>query len=343
MNYATLLEAYNEESFVKKSKKKQNNSIENDKIHIDEYKKEFNHCEPLQPPHYKIPLSNKSVDEYNKAYETFLKERKINELHNSSNLENVVISNPNDNTTSNKNNKNNINIYENYDKIKFEEIDEIEPYIDEDLENYLNINDFKNSSYEVNDYICGDNYKQDYMNKEYDLKTQDSLKFDKKDYAKVPIKNKVEYNEIGKYSPLLDNRNYHRHSSLEERQRPYNYQNRNIDDITEYPIREKELTRKHRKDDVVNELIQENEMLKKKLYENGNNDVNIDTFKNSVNKNEVNSFYKNLINIGIFILIGIFLIFLIDLLTELALHKGMKQTVDILTPLLEELKTLRNK
>jgi hypothetical protein len=85
-------------------------------------------------------------------------------------------------------------------------------------------------------------------------------------------------------------------------------------------------------------------MLKQKLNQQ-NSDVKIDTFTNSVNlnNNEVNTFYKNLINIGIFILIGVFLIFLIDLLTELALHKGMKQTVEILAPLLEELKTLRNR
>ena len=345
MNYATLLEAYQEESFSKKGKKKTNIPVENDKINVEEYKKDFNHCEPLQPPHYKLPLSNKSIDEYNKAYETFLRERKINELHKSNNQENVIISNPNDNKA---NNKNNINIYENYDKIKLEQIDDIEPYIDEDLENYLNINDFKNSSYEVNDYVCGDTYKQDFMNKEYDLKTQDSLKFDKKDYGKIPRKNKVEYNEIANYSPLLETRNYHsppsQYSEPMYKQRPRTYENRYQDDITEYPMMEREFNKTYKSNNIVNELKYENEMLKQKLNQQ-NTDVKIDTFTNSVNlnNNEVNTFYKNLINIGIFILIGVFLIFLIDLLTELALHKGMKQTVEILAPLLEELKTLRNR
>ena len=60
-------------------------------------------------------------------------------------------------------------------------------------------------------------------------------------------------------------------------------------------------------------------------------------------KNPINDFYKNIINIGLFILIGVFIIFLLDLLTELALHKGMKQTVEVLIPLLEELKSLKDK
>ena len=64
---------------------------------------------------------------------------------------------------------------------------------------------------------------------------------------------------------------------------------------------------------------------------------------NNNNKKSINNFYKSMINIGLFILIGIFIIFLLDLLIELALHKGMKQTVNILAPLLEELKTLRKR
>ena len=74
------------------------------------------------------------------------------------------------------------------------------------------------------------------------------------------------------------------------------------------------------------------------------NIINKEGYKNFNNEQDYSKyFYKNLINILLFIFIGILLIYLLDLLTELALHKGMKQTVEILAPLLEELKTLRNR
>ena len=38
---------------------------------------------------------------------------------------------------------------------------------------------------------------------------------------------------------------------------------------------------------------------------------------------------------------GIFIIYLLDLLIELSLNKGMKKTLDTLLPLLEELKELK--
>ena len=63
--------------------------------------------------------------------------------------------------------------------------------------------------------------------------------------------------------------------------------------------------------------------------------------ENYDNFNKTNNFYKTLINIAIFILIGIFIIYLLDLLTELALNRGMKRTLDTLLPLLEELKELK--
>lgn len=46
-------------------------------------------------------------------------------------------------------------------------------------------------------------------------------------------------------------------------------------------------------------------------------------------------FYKNLINIGLFILIGIMIIFLCDQITEIAINIGMKKTVAILEPYLQ--------
>jgi len=70
---------------------------------------------------------------------------------------------------------------------------------------------------------------------------------------------------------------------------------------------------------------------------------NVETYQNYYNyqNQQNNNFYKTLINIAIFILIGIFIIYLLDLLCELSLNKGMKKTLDTVLPLLEELKELK--
>ena len=48
-----------------------------------------------------------------------------------------------------------------------------------------------------------------------------------------------------------------------------------------------------------------------------------------------------MINIGLFIFIGIFIIFVLDQITELAVHIGMKKTLDTLLPILEDLKNIK--
>ena len=181
MNYATLLEAYNVDSFKKKKKERTTPEPEiMNNISIDEYQKEFNHCEPLQPPHYKLPISEGALENYNNAYQVFLKERKINEYNNKNNITPTQFPN------NNNNNKHNINIYENYDKIKLENVKEIEPYYDEELDNYLNYNDFKSINYNYKN-MCEDDIKNELMRKNHKLKTQDTL-LNSDDYILVPKK-----------------------------------------------------------------------------------------------------------------------------------------------------------
>lgn len=77
----------------------------------------------------------------------------------------------------------------------------------------------------------------------------------------------------------------------------------------------------------------------KRIIANDVNDVNNDN-KNikgspeNVNiSNQYNDiFYKNFINIGLFILVGILIIFLCDQITEIAISIGMKKTFQILEP-----------
>ena len=172
MNFATILEAYGSDSIEKNKKKKKDNIVIDNNIdnntnnneqdlnyQIHEYKKDFEHCEPIQPPHYKLPISENVLKNYNNAYQNFLKDRKVSEYKNNNDkLKNNTISLNN----SNINNKNKINIYENYDKIRLENVDNIEPYFDEELDNYLNVNDFTEPSFNNKHE---DNLRHDYMNK----------------------------------------------------------------------------------------------------------------------------------------------------------------------------------
>lgn len=64
-------------------------------------------------------------------------------------------------------------------------------------------------------------------------------------------------------------------------------------------------------------------------------------FSESSTKKDI--FYKNLINIGLFALIGILIIFLCDQITEIAINIGMKKTVYILEPFLQELQLRKDR
>ena len=359
MNYASIIDAYGTEtlSHVSKKKKKKEqpdidydneNEIENYKI--EEYKKDFSeHCEPLQPPHYKLPISDKVMKNYNNAYQVFLKDRKINQLNdkNNNNNNNNTLNVP---VPSNKNNKHTINIYDNYNKIRLEDIKEIEPYYDEDLDNYLNINEFNSSAYEYDD-TYQDEIKNELMKKNYDLKTQEPLKFNADDYILIPkkkLKSRNKYNtklQPEKYrGHHYDNTNYNDNET--ESETDINIDSDNESENNEY---------NEYNDDITHPPIIENFKRKKKEKFRNNNSRVLESFRNNnsrvlesynpdfLKKNPINNFYKNIINIGLFILIGVFIIFLLDLLTELALHKGMKQTVEVLIPLLEELKALKEK
>ena len=188
MNYATLAEAFNVETFDKKKKKKEKSEDNND-INIEEYKKDFSHCEPIQPPHFKLPVSGKAMEKYNDAYQVFLKDRKINENKNYN--KNDIINTVNNNSNS----KSSINLYENYDKIKNDKIDSIQPYYDEDLDNYLNLSDFNNNNVQMQK-ICDDDYKKTLMNYDYNLRTQDTFNHNKDDYVLVSKKDLMEFNKI---------------------------------------------------------------------------------------------------------------------------------------------------
>lgn len=55
-------------------------------------------------------------------------------------------------------------------------------------------------------------------------------------------------------------------------------------------------------------------------------------------KHNENHSYKNYINIGLFVLVGLLIIFICDQITEIAISIGMKKTVYILEPYLRDIK-----
>jgi len=306
--YSTLLEAYGTDNFEKKKKKKEKIVEENNNMNIEEYKKDFEHCEPLQAPHYKLPISDKSLENYNNAYQVFLKERKVdkNESYNNEKTnENIILKN-------NQNNPNNpnINIYNNLDKIKNDKINDIEPYYDEDLDSYLNINDFNTANIEIKQ-ACDDDYKKQLMTKHYELKTQDTFNYNdinsimKKDNKQTPnIERKEPPSILRTQSPERPN-------------------------VTQPPSRHSVIL------PAKNELVENKTNIPENI-------MNMEGYQNFNNEQDYSKyFYKNLINILLFIFIGILLIYLLDLLTELALHKGMKNTLDTLMPLIEQINELK--
>ena len=66
--------------------------------------------------------------------------------------------------------------------------------------------------------------------------------------------------------------------------------------------------------------------------------VNITIIEEINNKTNKDLFYKNIINIGLFIFIGIVIILLCDQITEVAINIGMKRTMTMLEPYLEKIK-----
>jgi len=178
------------------------------------------------------------------------------------------------------------------------------------LDSYLNINDFNTANIEIKQ-ACDDDYKKQLMTKHYELKTQDTFNYN--DINSIMKKeNKQTPNIERKESPSI--------LRTQSPERP---------NVTQPPSRQSVIL------PAKNELVENKtnipeNIMNKEGYQNFNNEEDYSKY-----------FYKNLINILLFIFIGILLIYLLDLLTELALHKGMKNTLDTLMPLIEQINELK--
>ena len=218
----------------------------------------------------------------------------------------------NDNDVNNSNNNINSNIspqlqkvYENYDNISTEKIKEIEPYYDDDLDQYLNINELKSAINYNSSYNCKNTSSDPENHKNIQLKTQNNC---------------IYYPHPEQYSSYStqNNQYYSQQQQQPHQQQPHQQQPHQQQQQQSIPIN-------------YNKYIHE----KKQNINNSKYQDNI------TDADKINIFYKNMINIGLFIFIGIFIIFVLDQITELAVHIGMKKTLDTLLPILEDLKNIK--
>lgn len=70
-------------------------------------------------------------------------------------------------------------------------------------------------------------------------------------------------------------------------------------------------------------------------YVEPSNQESLPVSQNVSNFREKDIFYKNVVNIGLFALIGILIIFLCDQIAEIAINQGMQKTIQILEPYLQ--------
>jgi len=190
MNYSTLQEAYNIDTFEKKSKPSQksnkngsanasgtsNNAnpsfVETSKLALSSNKVSDypnNHgssCSPLQAPNYNIPISNECKKDHDDAMNVYLNatNNNPNMMMNMNNGNKPLVSNPTPQSSLPSSSQSTMN----YSASVFNNIknsnENVMPFYDEDLEQYFNISNLNDEvKYNSNSYMPNTN-KQSYSN-----------------------------------------------------------------------------------------------------------------------------------------------------------------------------------
>lgn len=186
----------------------------------------------------------------------------------------------------------------------------VQPHYDEELEKYLNINDFQSTNLNY--------YPQDY--------TQS-------------------YNNTNYSSP--DTNNFHSGYEQEDRYQPKQLYQRPVtrtsydatNDQYERPVRSQApptfIPIESQSAQVPHRRIQAQQVAQAPQYVQQIQHIPQQHVMKTPEKAVVeqkDTFYKNLINIGLFVFIGILIIFLCDQITEIAINIGMKRTMMLLEP-----------
>jgi len=350
MNYSTLQEAYNIDTFEKKSKvvQKQNKNngsmivssntspsfVETSKLALNSNKvSEYQNnkgssCSPLQAPNYNIPISNSCKKEHDDAMNVYTNlnsntNNNTNNTNNNNNNNNNT--NNNNNNTNNNNNNNNskpsvspsstntssLNCSTNiFNDMKVSN-DNVMPYYEEDLEQYFNINNLNDEvKYKSNTYMPNSN-KQSYANN------------DTSEYS-----NTINIPNHG--ANLLNNSGYN--LTPEEKKNAENA-------IMFLKSIEDKINSGYDRKSVLDPVIQQENtgpggfktpvetekpepIVKPETIEKPDKPIN-------------NYIYNAIFNISILLITGIVIILLCDHIVELSIHIGMKRAVYILEPLIK--------
>lgn len=192
-------------------------------------------------------------------------------------------------------------------------LNNIQPHYDEELEKYLNINDFQNA----NDYFP-QNYDNSYYSTNYsspDNSYGTGGNMEKYEPRQLYYRSKTQNNEPIQqltHRPVVHYQPPPPQQSQQSVPRPQHQIERTRETF-------KPIERPHR----YQEPQQIDDIVKKE----------------PVDKKD--TFYKNLVNIGLFIFIGILIIFLCEQITEIAINIGMKRTLMILEPYMQKSKSVK--
>ena len=265
-------------------------------------------CAPLQVPMYTIPVSGNCKKERDEAIKTYTEENvrnnNIEKYNNYSNNVELSINNNNDN---------------------------IRPFYDEDMEQYFDINNLKdevnyksNSDIKINDYMPNYN-KKSYTNNNTNGYSNNNIN----SKNGINLLNNNEYNlseeEKIKAREALDYL-----KSIEDKMN-------NNDVATLDPVKQPELTGPG--GFTVKKTVEENTLKSQNTEKNQKEELKIPTtihdakLIESINENKkTQNIFNMLINIFIFVFIGILIILLCDYIAELAIQIGSTKTANTLEP-----------
>lgn len=361
MNYSTLQEAYNINTFEKKKptqKSNKNNSsmmapqnsspsfVETSKLALNsnklsDYPIDGSSCSPLQAPNYNIPVSNECKKEFENVMNVYTNANNNNMMYNAQNNVNapnngvaiastiadtstILQGSPLSSTTSSSLNYS-TNMFNNLKSSN----NNVMPYYDEDLEQYFNINNINDEvKYKSNAYMPNYN-QQSYTNNDTSEYTNNNVipkngnnLLNNSSYNLTPEEKKSADDAIAFLKTIEDKiTNGNINSS--------GYNKTSISDPV-LPINNTgpggfKIPNSQEKPDNIEKVVNVEKV------------VNIEKIESSekIEKNDNNYIYKAIFNISILLLIGIAIILLCDQIVELSIQIGMKRVVNILEPFLK--------
>lgn len=363
MNYSTLQEAYNINTFEKKKPSQKSNKtngsmmaplnsspsfVETSKLalssnKLSDYPNDGSSCSPLQAPNYNIPISNECKKEFDNVMNVYTNANN-NMMYNAQNNMNppnngveiatniadtktILQDSPLSSTTSSSLNYS-ANIFNN-----LKSSNNVMPYYDEDLEQYFNINNINDEvKYNSNAYMPNYN-KQSYTNNDTSEYTNNKVipkngnnLLNNSSYNLTPEEKKSAEEAIAFLKTIEDKiTNGNINSS--------GYNKTSIVDPV-LPINNtgpggfKTPNSQEKVEKVTDNTVK---------IENIDNTTNVEKVDNivKVEKEDNNYIYKAIFNISILLLIGIAIILLCDQIVELSIQIGMKRVVNILEPFIK--------